>query len=195
MSDYRLEVKVKNNNILSKIEQEGYKTVAEFCNKNGKKGWQGVVGELINLQRSPINSRGEYHPCIDWMCDALYCTMEDLFTEVQINTALETNKSTMKVKEAELKFSLSQLKESMSLDEQISEERFPDQINKLLNTLTPREEKVISLRFGIGGQEPMTLKDVGKVFDVNPERVRQIEAKALRKLRHPSRREIVEDYI
>ena len=58
---------------------------------------------------------------------------------------------------------------------------------RVLKTLTPREEKVIKLRFGIGDGSEHTLEEVGQDFDVTRERIRQIEAKALRKLRHPSR--------
>jgi RNA polymerase primary sigma factor len=62
-----------------------------------------------------------------------------------------------------------------------------DQIEQVLATLTKREERVIRLRFGIGDGYPRTLEEVGVMFNVTRERVRQIEVKALRKLRHPSR--------
>jgi RNA polymerase primary sigma factor len=62
-----------------------------------------------------------------------------------------------------------------------------DQTRRVLSTLTPREEKVLRMRFGIGEQSDHTLEEVGQDFDVTRERIRQIEAKALRKLRHPSR--------
>ena len=63
-----------------------------------------------------------------------------------------------------------------------------EQLADVLKTLTPREAKVLSLRFGLDDGNPKTLEEVGKVFNVTRERIRQIEAKALRKLRHPSRR-------
>ena len=62
-----------------------------------------------------------------------------------------------------------------------------EQTRKVLETLTPREEKVLRMRFGIGEKSDHTLEEVGQNFDVTRERIRQIEAKALRKLRHPSR--------
>ena len=62
-----------------------------------------------------------------------------------------------------------------------------EQTRRVLATLTPREEKVLRMRFGIGERSDHTLEEVGKNFDVTRERIRQIEAKALRKLRHPSR--------
>jgi RNA polymerase primary sigma factor len=62
-----------------------------------------------------------------------------------------------------------------------------DQMEEVLSTLAPREKKVLMLRFGIGDGTPRTLEEVGKEFAVTRERVRQIEAKALRKMRHPIR--------
>ena len=65
----------------------------------------------------------------------------------------------------------------------------------VLGTLTPREEKVLRLRFGLEDGRPHTLEEVGKEFDVTRERIRQIEAKALRKLRHPSRSKKLKDFL
>ncbi|MCP4481235.1 MAG: sigma-70 family RNA polymerase sigma factor [bacterium] len=68
-------------------------------------------------------------------------------------------------------------------------------INEILDTLTPKEGEIIRLRFGIGSGYPRTLEEVGKIFNVTRERVRQIEVKAIKKLRHPSRSSILEDYL
>lgn len=70
-----------------------------------------------------------------------------------------------------------------------------EQLMDVLGTLTPRERKVLQMRFGISGGRPHTLEEVGKEFDVTRERIRQIEAKALRKLRHPSRSKKLKDYL
>jgi len=70
-----------------------------------------------------------------------------------------------------------------------------EQLMTVLNTLTPREEKVLRLRFGIDDGRQRTLEEVGKEFNVTRERIRQIEAKALRKLRHPSRSRKLRDYL
>ena len=69
-----------------------------------------------------------------------------------------------------------------------------DQISKLLNTLTDREQRVLTLRFGLDDGRTRTLEEVGKEFNVTRERIRQIEAKALRKLRHPSRARMLKGY-
>lgn len=70
-----------------------------------------------------------------------------------------------------------------------------EQLTDVLKTLTPREEKVLRLRFGLDDGRPRTLEEVGKEFNVTRERIRQIEAKALRKLRHPSRSKKLKDFI
>ncbi len=70
-----------------------------------------------------------------------------------------------------------------------------EQLAEVLSTLTPREAKVLSLRFGLEDGHPRTLEEVGKEFDVTRERIRQIEAKALRKLRHPSRSKKLRDFL
>ena len=70
-----------------------------------------------------------------------------------------------------------------------------EQLCNILHTLTPREEQVIKLRFGLEDGRSRTLEEVGKQFNITRERIRQIEAKALRKLRHPSRSKTLKDYL
>ena len=70
-----------------------------------------------------------------------------------------------------------------------------EQLDEVMNTLTPREAKVLKLRFGLEDARARTLEEVGKEFEVTRERIRQIEAKALRKLRHPSRSKKLRDYM
>ena len=70
-----------------------------------------------------------------------------------------------------------------------------EQLMEVLDSLTPREEKVLKLRFGLEDGRTRTLEEVGKEFNVTRERIRQIEAKALRKLRHPSRSKKLKDFL
>ena len=76
-----------------------------------------------------------------------------------------------------------------------SKQLLKDHLDEVLDTLSEREAKVLELRFGLDGGQPRTLEEVGKVFGVTRERIRQIEAKALRKLKHPSRRRKLQDYL
>lgn len=79
--------------------------------------------------------------------------------------------------------------------DQASKQLLKDHLDEVLHTLSDREARVLKLRFGLEGNKQMTLEEVGKVFGVTRERIRQIEAKALRKLKHPSRRKKLQDYL
>ena len=85
-------------------------------------------------------------------------------------------------------------KEVITPNEYASNELLKNELQEILKELTPREAKVLQLRYGLGDNRPHTLEEVGKEFNVTRERIRQIEAKALRKLRHPSRSKKLGDY-
>ena len=85
--------------------------------------------------------------------------------------------------------------ESPAPAEAASYELLREQLNEVLRTLTPREEQVLRLRFGLEDGRQRTLEEVGQQFNITRERIRQIEAKALRKLRHPSRSKKLRDYL
>src|SRR5258706_1012379 len=84
---------------------------------------------------------------------------------------------------------------TLSPVDQASKQLLKDHLEEVLGTLSEREAKVLKLRFGLEASKAMTLEEVGKVFGVTRERIRQIEAKALRKLKHPSRRKKLQDYL
>ena len=86
-------------------------------------------------------------------------------------------------------------KKVVSPAESVVNHNLGEQTRKVLTSLTPREEKVLRMRFGIGEKSDHTLEEVGRDFDVTRERIRQIEAKALRKLRHPSRSKKLKSFI
>ena len=79
--------------------------------------------------------------------------------------------------------------------EAASQQLMREQVQEVLSTLTPREQKVLILRFGLEDGRSRTLEEVGREFNVTRERIRQIEAKALRKLRHPSRSKKLRDFL
>jgi RNA polymerase primary sigma factor len=86
-------------------------------------------------------------------------------------------------------------KKVISPSEAVSNHNLGEQTRKVLTSLTPREEKVLRMRFGIGEKSDHTLEEVGRDFNVTRERIRQIEAKALRKLRHPSRSKKLKSFV
>ena len=83
----------------------------------------------------------------------------------------------------------------MAPAEAASHQLLKEQVQEVVGTLTPREQKVLILRFGLEDGRSRTLEEVGREFSVTRERIRQIEAKALRKLRHPSRSKKLKDYL
>ncbi len=82
-----------------------------------------------------------------------------------------------------------------TLYDKVSRELLKDALNKVLDTLSPREKKVLMMRFGLEDGKPKTLEEVGKEFKVTRERIRQIEAKAIRKLKHPTRARKLKDFL
>ena len=86
-------------------------------------------------------------------------------------------------------------REALPPPEAASRQLLKEQIDEVLSTLTPREQRVLQLRFGLEDGRSRTLEEVGQEFNVTRERIRQIEAKALRKLRHPSRSRRLKDYL
>jgi len=77
--------------------------------------------------------------------------------------------------------------------EYAANESLEEMTRSILGSLTPREAEILKSRYGIGSNTQHSLREIGKMFDVGPERIRQIEAKALRKLRHPSRSEYLKE--
>lgn len=193
--DYRVDIKVRNQNLLKIIEKNGYKTIGEFCRLNNIMRHVSRIGDLVNFKASPLNAEGEFWPFIYEISDLLMCSPEDFFSDVQLTMELENNKRTILMREAEVKMLASTYNTMPLLEEIIDEDRVKRLINEKLDMLTPGEQKVLSLRFGLKDCAEHTLEETARACDVTRERIRQIEAKALRKLRHPSRTEDLRDYL
>ncbi|MCY4515448.1 MAG: sigma-70 family RNA polymerase sigma factor, partial [Candidatus Tectomicrobia bacterium] len=91
--------------------------------------------------------------------------------------------------------SLIEDKNSPSPLEAVINNDLQDKIHQMLNTLSPKEERILRMRFGLGDETPHTLEEVGQTFGVSRERIRQIEAQALRKLKHPTRSEQLRNFV
>jgi len=193
--EYRIDVKVRNNVILKKIESSGYKSIGEFCRLNNLMNLVGRLGEIVNMKSSPLKSDGSWQTIILKCSEILGYAPEDFFTESQLNTIIKNNKRSYLVEEAEMKFMIDNHSESNLLEDIISKDEMKNTVMDKVNTLSPRESKVLRLRFGLDGEDFHTFEEAGKVMDVSRERIRQIEAKALRKLRHESRSDDLRDFI
>ena len=181
MSDYRVEVKVRNANILRLMEDRGIETVAELCRASGTDN--GAFGDVINLKRSPVNKKGEWISCVLKVCEYLFVMPTDLFSQEQM-TPLKTNKGTVDIGFEDISRLLDDPTQDPSL--RLERQDIVGAVGAVLEDLTEREKKVINLRFGIDGKEH-NLMEIADIFGVTRVRVAQIEAKALRKLRNPTR--------
>lgn len=189
MSDYRIDIKVRNNNILRMIESRGYISALQFCNASGY-GYNTLI-KLINMKDAPIGKDGNYRQIVHTLCEKLDCIIEELFSSAQMEAALESNHRTFQVNEAEMKFMLTNTTEQRLLEDIVDDEKREAAFSDMLDTLCPREKLVVERRFGLNGHDPHTYDELAKHFDVTRERVRQIERKAINKLRHPSRRKLL----
>ena len=182
---------------------------------------QQELANILKISKSSVNmyERGEREPSLETLesiADFFHVDLDDLMGREPLpeEIAKELDMPVDRVREI-LKIS----QEPVSLETPIGEEEdshlgdfiqddnvpvpaeaaaqtlLKEQLDEVLDTLTEREQKVLRLRFGMNDGRARTLEEVGKEFDVTRERIRQIEAKALRKLRHPSRSRKLRDYL
>jgi len=176
--DYRVTVKVRNNNLLKLIEHNGFGVIetAELIGITYQS-----LNSYINMTISPLLGKTEnLKISAEKICE-YFCTMPyEIWSENQL-IALETNKKDIEVSYQNLIC----LEKSINPLKMIQNNEFiKDFDDSLETTLNSREQKVINLRYGIDG-ECKTLEEIAKVFNITRSRVRQIEDRALRKLRTP----------
>jgi RNA polymerase sigma factor (sigma-70 family) len=187
--------------LVTAIEQVGYKSVAEFSRDIGLTAQE--ISSFVALRKAPINQDGEFCPNAKKIMEALGAAPSDLWTTEQLNMKLKRNTTqdlfSAPTIQAILGGNVAQLEgsvyeESEKPEEVLNKKELKAELEKVLGTLTPREAKVLQLRFGLDGCEEHTLGEVGDMLNIGKERVRQIEAKALRNMRHPSRSTIFREY-
>ncbi len=189
--EYKVEVRVRNNLILTAMLENGISNIAELCRRMGSGRQQGLVGLIVNLKLSPRNGRGEWRPVVLRMVEVLHRLPEDLFTAEQEEMKLKSNRGSFEVSFEEVRGLLVNRSGGHSPEAIMSARQLHSAVEKVLNTLTPQEERVLRLRFGLGVVEEHTLEEVAEQFEVSRERIRNIEASALRKLRYPSRSKLL----
>ncbi len=139
------------------------KATSQLLHENGHEATVEELSEYLNIP-------------VDKICEAMRASQEPVSLETPIGEEEDSHLGDFIPDDS-----------ALTPQEAATQTMLKEQLNAVLSTLTPREAKVIRLRFGLDDGRPRTLEEVGDVFKVTRERIRQIEAKALRKLRHPSR--------
>ena len=180
MDEYRIKVTVRNNLLFTAIEKAGYKSSAQFCRVNSLS--EQSVSAMVAMRMPPINKNGEFCELATQLMEILGAAPTDLWSQAQLTLRLKRNGGEKVVSEDAIPWLLEQNNTMMTLpspeDEHIKAET-SSVINDILNSLPPRAAKVLRLRF----EHDLTLDEIADSFDLSKERIRQIEAKALRKLR------------
>jgi RNA polymerase primary sigma factor len=180
MNDYRVKITIRNERLLAAMEGMGYKSVAEFSRNQGLNSVK--VREIFSGKIPPLDREGNPKELTKEILEILNLTIEKAFTEKQLKGF---KKHTFEVKIEEEKL-LQIISPAKNQEIKVIEQEVKSKLSEILSTLTPREEKILRMRFGIGMNTDHTLEEVGRKFFVTRERIREIEGKALRKLKHPT---------
>lgn len=184
--EFLVRVSVKNNR-LHKMRTEAGLTVGQLREKTGVN--LGTYAKLVGLRLSPKTKKGKWRIPVKRLAKFFKCCEEDLFPP---NLESVINPSASKEVRADEIAQLCAPQEQLRLmapdpEQVIIGEEVKHALYDELGTLTAREETVIRMRFGLGDEKESTLEEIGKHFGVGRQRIREIEAKALHKLRHPAR--------
>ena len=175
--------------MLAAIESAGYKSQSDFAKEIGES--PSSINSLFAMRTCPINEHGEFSPVSNKIMEALGACPTDLWTLEQLTMRLTNNTAFKEINRQELIAILGKndpdLIEFESVEDEFSFTEQKEKIMEMINTLEPKQKKIMILRFGLDGTDPHTLDELAKIFGLTRERIRQIEAKSLRKMRHPSR--------
>ena len=187
--DFRVTLKVRNNPLLTAIEADAG-SVGAFAKKHRLHASD--VYDLVNLKRDPfVLSKGGWIKQVHAICEILGELPEDLFPP-DTRVALERNIASFAMRATQVAALIEERDRPENAYERLE---FSERMSEVIETLPPRMRKVIQMRFGLDGSRECTLDEAAKALDVTRERVRQIEAEALRRLRHPSRSEALRTWL
>jgi len=153
-----------------------------------------TINKLIRIQRTLLQDLGR-DPAAEEIAQAMSLPVERVREILKISQEPISLETPIGEEEDSHLGDFIEDQEALAPAEAASFTMLKEQLDDVLETLTPRERKVLKLRFGLDDGRPRTLEEVGHEFGVTRERIRQIEAKALRKLRHPSRSKRLKDFI
>jgi len=180
MKDYRVEVKVKNNYLFNLMQSYGLSNAAELSRASGLA--QTAIGKVLNLKVPAFTKKGETTATAQALCDFFTCSVYDLFPPQHVDDPLQINSGAIEANMAELTSS-NLLAGGTDPLQILSDGDAADLVAAAVGKLTSREKTIVDARFGLNGEEEKTLAQVGKELNLSSARVRQIEQKALRKLR------------
>ena len=185
MGKFTIALKIKGKNgVLQKFIDEVGWTQSDFARAIGTNA--GTVGHWFNMEALP----GPQH--MEKICKLLKQLPEDIFPEFLQNPDFLKQKKTWTLyREVDLEFLPFNKVPEIAYTPEYDSFDVTDRIKAVLCTLTPRQETVLRMRFGIDFDKEHTLEEIGHHLNIHKERVRQIEARALRKLKHPTRTKIL----
>jgi len=178
MSDYELQLKVKNAPFLKIIRDKGYATVGEFSRHCGINNT--TLGYIANLKKPLLDVDGNINKTYQRVADFLNVSPFELLPEAHINKALERNEFVSVVKAEDMALLSGAVQDCPSKLLESNEADFD--IDELMKRCTAREVRAIKLKY----VDDLTPTEAGKIMGVSGDRFRQIEKKALRRLRHPN---------
>jgi RNA polymerase sigma factor (sigma-70 family) len=186
-SEYRVKISIRNNLILSAIEAAGYATVAEFCRVAGMN--KDYVNKFIRFVVSPLDANGEFRPAAKQLMEVLGAAPSDLWTDEQLQLKLYANSGERCISQIEINRLLAigsneRLAVANPEDLYLCNEQSAI-ISEALEILTPIQSEILDLRFGLSSGKAISLDEIGGILGLSRERVRQIEMKALSRLRRP----------
>jgi RNA polymerase primary sigma factor len=153
-----------------------------------------TINKLVRAQRHLVQTLGR-EPTPEELSDKMELPLDKVRTVLKIAKEPISLETPVGEDEDSSLCDFIEDKSAVSPQDAVVERNLADQTLEVLATLSPREERVLKMRFGIGERSNHTLEEVGQDFEVTRERIRQIEAKALRKLRHPSRSKLLKGFM
>lgn len=182
--DFSVTVTVRNARLQAAMRENGFSTAGALAKAAKISGT--MVGRYLALKLSPYNSAGELRLSVLRLSGVLRRLPDDLFPPSFLRRCLEINSVTVEMDERDVAAIMAPAR-SRTPEGALLLSSALGSIDAALATLRPRERRVLELRFGLDGGGERTLDDVAEGMGVTRARIRQIEAKAVRKLRHPSR--------
>lgn len=189
MTDFRVDIRVRNNRILSKIDEIGRRPGQSLADDIGIPYL--ALNEYINVKCSPLDKEMNIKKTAQLMCDFFKCSLWDLFTQEHIDT-LEENTSSVNVSADDIKQVISfagliaEKEAAHLLSDPYEYRRILEMegfVGGSLDGLSPKMQDVIRKRFGLDGFNEMTLKAIAEEYECSVERIRSLEMDALRRLR------------